>query len=149
MASTTPLTKQSIRHLHAATGFLVKSSWMQAIKAGNYVTWPKLTPEIVRKHFPESDKVQKGHMKQQHQNVRATKIKIEPDGKPIPDLGTHTDISNNIANPDIVMKTATKKSKFKDIFIRIINMDDTMYTDQPGSLPVTSSKGNNYIMVLV
>jgi hypothetical protein len=64
-----PLTKQSIRYLHAAARFPVKSPWMQAIKAGNYVTWPRLTPKTVRKHFPESDGVQKGHMKQQHQNV--------------------------------------------------------------------------------
>jgi hypothetical protein len=42
-----PSTKQSIRYLHAATGFLVKSTWMEAIKAGNYVTWLRLTPEIV------------------------------------------------------------------------------------------------------
>ncbi len=40
-----PSTKQSIRYLHAAAGFLVKSTWMQAIKAGNYVTWPRLTPK--------------------------------------------------------------------------------------------------------
>jgi len=29
----------------------------------------------VHKHFPESDETQKGHMKQQRQNVRSTKVK--------------------------------------------------------------------------
>jgi hypothetical protein len=62
---------------------------MQAIKAGNYVKWPIPTPKIVRKHFPESDEVQKGYIKQKHQNVQSTKIKVEPDDEPIPDLGTH------------------------------------------------------------
>jgi hypothetical protein len=38
---------------------------MQAIKAGNNILWPRLTPEMARKHFPESAEVQKGHMKQQ------------------------------------------------------------------------------------
>jgi hypothetical protein len=122
---------------------------MQAIKAGNYVTWPLLTPKTVRKHFPESDKLQKGYMKQQCQNVRSTKIKIEPDDEPIPDLGTHVDISNNTTNPNSVKKKTTKKPKLKDLFIHIINADETMYTNQPGHFPAISSKGNKYIMVLV
>jgi hypothetical protein len=42
-----PLTKQSIRYLHAATKFLVESTWMQAIKAGNDVTWSRFTPKTV------------------------------------------------------------------------------------------------------
>ena len=67
--------KQSIRYLHATAGFPVESKWIKSIKAGNYVTWPELTAEAVHKHFPESDETQKGHMKQQHQNVRSTKIK--------------------------------------------------------------------------
>jgi hypothetical protein len=58
--------------------------------------------------------------------------KIEPDDEPIPDLGTHADISNNTANPDTLKTTATKKPKLKDIFMRIIHVDDTMYTDRPG-----------------
>jgi hypothetical protein len=70
-----PSTKQSIRYLHAAAGFPVESEWIKAIKAGNYVTWPELTAEAVHKHFPESDETQKGHMKQQRQNVRSTKVK--------------------------------------------------------------------------
>jgi hypothetical protein len=64
-----PLTKQSRRCLHAAAEFPVESTWMQAINAGNYVTWPRLTPKTVSKHFPEFNEVQKGHMKQQHQKV--------------------------------------------------------------------------------
>jgi hypothetical protein len=88
-------------------------------------------------------------MKQQCQNVQSTKIKIEPDDKPIPDLGTHIDFSNNTTTPNSVKKKATKKPKLKDLFIRIINADNTMYTDQPGCFPATSSKGNKSIMVIV
>jgi hypothetical protein len=94
-----PPKKQSIRYLHTSAVFTVKSTWMQAIKAGNNVTWPRLTPKTILKHFPESDEVQKGHMKQQRQYKRSTKIKIEPDDEPIPDLRTHVDISNNTTNP--------------------------------------------------
>jgi hypothetical protein len=69
-----PSTKQSIHYLHAAAGFPVKSEWIKAIKAGNYVTWPELTAETVHKLFPESDEAKKGHMKQQHQNVRSIEV---------------------------------------------------------------------------
>ncbi len=69
MKSTTSTTyhqqNRSMRYLHATAGFPAKSTWMQAIKAGNYVKWPRLTPKIVGKHFLESDKLHKGHMKQQ------------------------------------------------------------------------------------
>jgi hypothetical protein len=72
---TLPSTKQSVRYLHAAAGIPVESEWIKAIKAGNYVTWLELTTEAVHKHFPESDELQKGHMKQQRQNVGSTKVK--------------------------------------------------------------------------
>jgi hypothetical protein len=32
-----------VHYLHAAAGFPVKSTWLAAIKAGNYASWPGLT----------------------------------------------------------------------------------------------------------
>ena len=32
-----------VRYLHATAGFLVKSTWLWSIKAGNYSSWPGLT----------------------------------------------------------------------------------------------------------
>ena len=37
----------------------------------------------------------------------------------------------------------------KDVYIKIHMASKTMYTDQPGRFPATSSSGNQYIMVLV
>ena len=64
-----PSTKESIQYLHAAAGFPVKDSWIDAIKAGNYTTWPGLNVKVVNRYFPESDETQKGHMKKQRQNI--------------------------------------------------------------------------------
>ena len=36
-------TKQVIRYLHACAGFPTKLSWIKAIKADNFATWPHLT----------------------------------------------------------------------------------------------------------
>ena len=134
---TLPSTKQSIRYLHASAGFPVESEWIKAIKAGNYVTWPELTAEAVHKHFPESDETQKGHMKQQRQNVRSTKVKQNA-----------TDNGGN-DNEDHDDQQFKSKAKHKDVYIKIYLANDTVHFDQTGRFPATSSRGNKYIMVLV
>jgi len=100
-----PSTKQSIRYLHAAAGLPVKSEWIKAIKAGNYITWPELTAEAEHKHFPESYETQKGHMKQQHQNVRSTKVKQNPTN----DGGVDDDDCDDQIKPQTKLKDVYKK----------------------------------------
>ncbi len=51
---TLPSMLQTIRYLHAATGFPTKDLWVKAIKSGNYATWTGITIEAVSRHFPES-----------------------------------------------------------------------------------------------
>ena len=41
-----PSTPTAIRYLHAAAGYPTKSTWIAAIKNGNFVTWPLLTVEM-------------------------------------------------------------------------------------------------------
>ena len=57
-----PSISQTVKYLHAAAGFPTEETWIKAIKAGNYATWPTITPSTVRRHFPESDETQQGHM---------------------------------------------------------------------------------------
>jgi hypothetical protein len=38
-----PSIPQTLTYLHAAAGFPVKETWMDAINAGNLITWPILT----------------------------------------------------------------------------------------------------------
>jgi hypothetical protein len=54
-----PNTHQSLMYLHAAAGFPVKETFLDAVCAGNYATWPGLTTTLIAKHFPDSDKMQK------------------------------------------------------------------------------------------
>ena len=60
-----PSIAQMIKYLHAATGYPTEDTWIKAINAGNYTTWPGITTTVVQKHFPESNKTQKEHMKRQ------------------------------------------------------------------------------------
>ena len=70
-----PSTEQAIKWMHATCGYPVKSTWLKAIKAGNYVGWPLLNERNVKKYYPETTETPKGHMNQTRQNVRSTKPK--------------------------------------------------------------------------
>ena len=59
--------------MHAATGFLVRSTWLKAIKNGNFISWPGLTYNNVAKYCPQSMETIKGHMVESPQSVRYTK----------------------------------------------------------------------------
>ena len=126
-AYTLPSTPMAIRFLHAAAGYPIKSTWLAAIKAGNFVTWPMLTTENVNKHYPESNETDKGHMKMQRMNVRSTK---------------------KVKDSSTVELTNSPMPKKEDVYIYVFNAHDTVYTDQTGGFPITSSKGNKYVMVM-
>jgi hypothetical protein len=67
--------KDLINYLHSACFSPVKSTWITAIKNGNFSSWPGLTEHAVEKHLSKSTSTAKGHLNQQIQNVRTTKIK--------------------------------------------------------------------------
>ncbi len=123
-----PSINQTIKYLHAAAGYPVKDTWVKAINAGNYTTWPGLTATVARKHFPESDKTQKGHMKCQQQGVRLTRT-----------LQTITEDDKEHMTPNSDESPAPKPKKMQDMYIKIHNASETMHTDQPGQFPATSS----------
>ncbi len=41
-----------VRYLHAAAGYPTKFTWLKAIKNKQYASWPGLTTDAVKKHFP-------------------------------------------------------------------------------------------------
>jgi hypothetical protein len=45
--------EQLVEYLHRAAGHLVKKTWLAAIKAGEYATWPGLTYGLVDSNVPE------------------------------------------------------------------------------------------------
>ncbi len=56
----------------------MKSTWLKAIKVGNYVGWPMLMERNVQKYYPKATKMAKGHLNQTRMNVRSTKEKSVP-----------------------------------------------------------------------
>jgi hypothetical protein len=119
--------KDLINYLHAACFSPVKSTWITAIKNGNFTSWPGLTEHPVEKHLSKSTSTTKGHLNQQRQNSRSTKVK---DTKVI------------VTEPDLDHGIKTQL-----VYAATIDAGQ-IYTDQTGRFPVASSKGNNYIMIL-
>jgi hypothetical protein len=72
------LTKQAIKWMHAVGGYPVKSTWLKAIKAGNYVGWPMLNEHNIQKYYSETIETPKGHLNQTRKNVQSTKEKSAP-----------------------------------------------------------------------
>ena len=113
-----------VAYHHASLGFPTKATLLNAVRNNFLATFPGLTSDNVSKHFPESVETQKGHMRQGRQGVRSTQP--QETFKPTPGV-RHNDVYLKVFD-------ATKK---------------TMYTDQTGRFPITSRKGNQYLMVAV
>ena len=62
-----------VRYMHAAAGFPVRSTWLKAIKNGNFNSWPGLTYNNAAKYCPQPIETMKGHMVQSSQGFRSTK----------------------------------------------------------------------------
>ena len=114
-----------VRYLHATAGFPVKSTWLGAIKAGNYATWPGLTYANASKYCPLSVESVKGHLTQSRQGVRSTKPKPTPDLDPVP------------------IKQTTKT---QELFIRTEPISK-LYTENMGRFPIRYRQGKNFIML--
>ena len=61
--------------MHVVCGYPVKSTWVKAVQARNFVGWPLLNVKNVWKYYPETTKTLKGHMAQTRKNVRSIKSK--------------------------------------------------------------------------
>jgi hypothetical protein len=131
-----------VRYLHVAAGFPTKPQWITAIKNKQYASWPGLSVDAVRRHFPESDETHKGHGRKTQSGLRSTKPKENKR------IDSNDDFQFN--NPEDASLRPIKKEK--SIFIKILDMDDEgtqkIWTDQPGRFPKKSMKGSQYMMVL-
>ena len=111
--------KDLVQYMHAACFSPVPTTWCAAINAGSFNTWPGLTAELVRLHLPKSIATIKGHMQQVQQGLRSTQPTLPPQA-----------LENIIS-------------------VETLDITNRIYSDQTGRFPVTSSRGNKYIMVVL
>jgi hypothetical protein len=119
--------KYSFNYLHATCFSPVKSTWIAAIKNGHFTSWPGLIEHAVGKHLSKSKSTTKGHLIQQRQHVRSTKVK----------------------DPKVIITEPDLDQGIKTQYVYAATIDaGQIYTDQTGQFPVVSVKGNKYIMIL-
>jgi hypothetical protein len=107
--------------MHTVYEYLVKSTWLQTIKAGNYIGWPMLTERNVRKYYPKTDEIIKGHKNQHQKNMQSTKVKF---------------VTFEIAEyPEM------RGNKIHDVYISTYKVRKTMFSDQTGQFPTGSKRG--------
>jgi hypothetical protein len=133
-----PNNQQTVLYYHTAAGLPPKEIFRNAVRAGTYATWPGLTTQLVNKHFSYSDEKQKEHKKGQRQGVQTKQkaldyiianeqnIKIE--------LGTENAPHSHIKSHD-------------NMFIKIMDLANTIHSNQTCTFPFTSQHSNRYIMV--
>jgi hypothetical protein len=85
-------------------------------------------PELITKHLPKSIASVKGHLDQQHKNVRSTKPN-PPKPSPEPSF-ERLDQQTNI------------------VFANVFEPTGQIYADLPGRFPIQSDRGNQYIFAL-
>lgn len=133
----TSTTSDLVQFLHAACFSPVPSTLIKAIDNGHFATWPSFTAANVRRYLPKSPATVKGHLNQVRKNQRSTKTKpLKPDD----------DSSDVIPSTPI---TDGKRTHF--VYAAIMQAPSEsgqIYTDQTGRFPVTSLRGNKYLMVL-
>jgi hypothetical protein len=52
--------------------------FIKAIEAGNFMTWPTLTAQHVKRYLEKSEAIIKEHMNQTRKNVQSTRLKAKP-----------------------------------------------------------------------
>jgi hypothetical protein len=125
---------QLIDFLHRACFSPPISTWTQAIEKNFFATWPSLTADAVRKCLPKSLATAKGHLKAAPKNLRST-------SKTCPTLAP--------TDANTVMTTPTSSHiQTHLVYAKVISITGQIYSDQTGRFPVTSSRGNQYIMIV-
>jgi hypothetical protein len=109
------------------------------MKNKQYASWHGLTVRAVAKHFPKSKATMKGHRQKGKSGLQSTKTPAQSDNN-----DDQTTVSTHLPCPP---------TKQKEAVIQIYDLNNKaqhlMYTDQTGKFPKKSSKGNQYIMVLI
>jgi hypothetical protein len=70
--------EQLVEYRHRAAGHPVKKTWLAAIKAGEYATWPGLTYELASKYLANTEETAMGYLHKRRQNIISTKPKPTP-----------------------------------------------------------------------
>ena len=128
-------TKQELaNYLHACCFSPTISTFVRAIRNGNFITWPGLDQKLIERHLLQSTATAKGHLDQERQGLQSTK--------------TASPSINNDAQQDFFPPHSNEKTNDVCTIIQKLNPKTTAYSDLTGRFPYKSSRGNQYILIV-
>ena len=116
-----------LKFLYRAIGSQPLSTIKRAIKAGYLNSWPDFDPKAISK-LETPDHTVLGHMDQKRKNILSTRSKLES------------------LDWDMTLKTHVP-NKTNDFFHKIVDFNNTIYTDQTGKFKYKSKRGYHYIFL--
>ena len=119
---------EMVAFYHAALGSPAVSTLLTAIQRGYLRTLPVLTTALVRANSPISVATDEGHMSRIRQGLRSTRP------PPLPTALLEEDYVKGCDNECVAA---------------IVPVDDMMYADAAGRLPIMSRQGNSYVLITV
>ena len=125
-----------VDYLNASALSPTQSGWTKAINKGFFTTWPGLATQLVQKYLAKKEATTYGHLKQNRKGLRSTS-NTQADAKTLAPPSTTQD-TNQFPEPKHPTRT-------HDMFVKIIDLEGKIYTDQTGRFPVTSSRGHKYL----
>ncbi len=126
---------------HATLNYPVVSTLVKAIDKGYLKGFADLILHGVCQHIKVNDETEKGHMDQSHQGKQSTKTS-SPAGipPPFPLDGKPTDTMKPL--PQEPFNACTHF-----VFMTIIKFSRMLFSDQLGRFPITSNRGNKYVII--
>ena len=114
---------------------------MKAIKKNYFSTWPGLTTDLVLRYLPKSAYASYDHLRQCYKGTQSTKTRQ-----------SNNFISVTQVEPDsyVIESIFPESSDYAityEVYLKIYDIQNKIYTDLTGRFPVTSIKGYEYIMV--
>ena len=138
-------TKQQLAsYLHACCYSSSISTFMKAIKNGNFITWPGLDSKLIENHLQTPVATAKGHLDQERRNLQSTKNDQTPVIEPIEKSDSPDEFT------DFFPKSDMPNVRTHDVLAVITPFKETRqaYSDQTGKFPYKSSRGNEYLLIV-
>jgi hypothetical protein len=134
-----PSTKNFIEYLHCTVGSPVKSTFLKAVKAGNYCSFPGLSIQTVARYCPtNATPTVMGHLTQVQKGLQSTKWATATNA-----LLAANATSNMLPSDELMdaMTAPTNQVRFWVVPLA------TLFTDNFGRFPIRARSGNQYIMM--
>ena len=143
-------------YFHAAAGYPVRSTWLRAIEAGNFASFPGLTLANAKRFCPSANETIESHLVQERQGTRSSCAKPQEASNPslAADAdGIHDQFSGAgygakqpATPPQDETAPAPASSAANELHVCILH-HSKLYTDDIGRFPFQARSGNQHGMV--